>query len=194
MRVNPLPDQKGSEPRTSIRMDARLDAMTRQKVDELAQHFHQPRTAVLGYIVAWGLRRGQTALLNHSEVHSPVRHLYLYVASDLHARVEKAAIAAGVKTAPWPRHMVRQIISADFPTSWQEAKPSEHSHDSRVYGTRFMLRLDAPTRAKLQQLVTHYRTSKAKIIRQLVAQAKPEHFPKSWHMRAAERRANQPRR
>jgi hypothetical protein len=55
MRVNPLPDQKGSEPRTRIRLDARLDATTRQKVDDLATHFHLPRAAVLSYIMAWGL-------------------------------------------------------------------------------------------------------------------------------------------
>jgi hypothetical protein len=28
-------------------MDARLDAVTRQKVDDLATRFHQPRAAVL---------------------------------------------------------------------------------------------------------------------------------------------------
>jgi hypothetical protein len=36
--------------------------------------------------------------------------------------------------------------------------------------------------------------AKADIIRQLITQAKPEDFPKSWQMRAAERRAQQPRR
>ena len=45
------------EPRSSIRMDARLDATTRQKVDDLAKHFHQPRAAVLCHIMHWGLSR-----------------------------------------------------------------------------------------------------------------------------------------
>ena len=47
-------------------------------------------------------------------------HLYLYVDTDLHQRVEKAATAAGMKIAPWLRHMVRQITITDFPASWQE--------------------------------------------------------------------------
>jgi Ribbon-helix-helix protein, copG family len=32
-------------------MDARLDATTRAKVDELAQRFHQPRAAVVCHIM-----------------------------------------------------------------------------------------------------------------------------------------------
>jgi hypothetical protein len=82
-----------------------------------------------------------------------VRHLYLYVASDLHARVEKAATAAGMNIASWLRHMVRQIAIADVPASWQEARLETRSHDSRTYGRRFMLRLDDPSQIKLQQLV-----------------------------------------
>jgi hypothetical protein len=41
--------------------------------------------------------------------------------------------------------------------------------------------------------LTHFAVSKAKIIRQLIAQANDEDFPPSWQMRAAERRAPQPR-
>jgi hypothetical protein len=42
------------EPRASIRMDARLASMTREKVDDLATHFHQPRAAVVSHIMHWG--------------------------------------------------------------------------------------------------------------------------------------------
>ena len=108
-----------------------------------------------------------------------MRHLYLYVASDLHARVEKAATAAGMKIAPWLRQMVRQMTMADFPATWQEARSEKRSHDSRTYGTRFMLRLDTPSQTKLQQLVKQFGASKAEIIRQLIAQAEPEDFPPS---------------
>jgi hypothetical protein len=120
-----------------------------------------------------------------------VRHLYLYVASDLHARVEKAATAAGMTIAPWLRHMVRQMTIADVPASWQEARSEKRSHDSRTYGTRFLLRLDAPSQTKLVQLVKQFGTSKAEVIRQLIAQAEPEDFPPSWHMEVAELRAHQ---
>jgi hypothetical protein len=178
--------------RSGIRMDARLDETTRQKVDDLATHFHRPRAAVSCHIMQWGLRRGET--LDQGASHGPVRHLYLYVTSNLHEHVEKAAAAAGVKAAPWLRPMVRQATIQDFPASWQEATPRERSHDSRTYTERFMLRLDAPSQTKLQQLIMQIGTSKADIIRQLIAQAKPEDFPPSWQMRAAAHHAQQPRR
>jgi predicted DNA-binding protein len=188
----PLPPaQRPHDPGTSIRMDARLDQTTRQKVDDLAQHFRQPKAAILCHIMHWGLSCEPTEPLDQGESHGPVRHLYLYVASDLHARVEKAATAAGVKIAPWLRHMVRQIAIADFPASWQEATSAERSHDSGTYGTRFMLRLDEPSQTKLQQLVKQFGTSKAEVIRQLIAQAEPEDFPPSWQMKAAAHRAHQ---
>jgi hypothetical protein len=172
-------------------MDARLDPTTRAKVDDLAQHFGRPRATVLCRIMQWGLSRGQTGPLNQSDAQSPMRHLYLYVPSTLHERIEKAATAAGVNIAPWLRHMVRQIAIEDFPASWQEARLEERSHDSRTYGMRFMLCLDDPSQTKLQQLITHFGASKAEIIRQLITQAEPKDFPSSWHMRAAERYVQQ---
>jgi hypothetical protein len=99
-----------------------------------------------------------------------------------------------VKAAPWLRHMVRQITITDFPASWQEAPPRERFHDSRTYTERFMLRLDESSQTTLQQLIKQFGASKADIIRQLIAQAKPEDFPPSWQMRATERRTQQPRR
>jgi hypothetical protein len=50
-----------------------------------------------------------------------------------------------------------------------------------------MLRLDEPSQTKLQQLINQLGASKAAIIRHLIAQAKPEDFPPSWHMRVKER-------
>jgi predicted DNA-binding protein len=179
--------------RSSIRMDARLDAMTRQTVDDLATHFHRPRAGVLGQIMQWGLSHQQTGPLDQGASQGPVRHLYFYVASALHEQVEKTAATARVNIAPWLRHMVRQVTITDFPASWQEATPRERSHDSRTYTERFMLRLDEPSQTKLQQLIQEFGTSKAAIIRHLIAQAEPEDFPKSWQMKAAERLTQQPR-
>jgi predicted transcriptional regulator len=169
-------------------MDARLDPTTRRKVDDLARHFHQPRAAVLCHTMQWGLSRDQTGPLDQGEGQGPVRHLSLFVEAELHARVEKAATAVGMTIAPWLRHLVRQITVTDFPASWQEARSEERSHDSRLYGKRFILRLDESSQTKLQQLVDQFEASKAAIIRQLIAQAEPEDFPLSGQMRASERR------
>lgn len=54
-----------------------------------------------------------------------------------------------------------------------------------------MLRLDDPLQTTLQQLINQFGASKAEVIRQLIADAEPEDFPPSWHMRAVERRAQQ---
>jgi predicted DNA-binding protein len=172
-------------------MNARLDPTTRQKVDDLATQFHRPRAAVLCYIMHWGLSHGQTGPLDQSKSPGPVRHLYLYVASDLHEHIEKAATAAGVKIAPWLRHMVHQVTIQDFPDSWQQERSEWRCHDSRTYGKRFMLRLDNLTQEKIEELSAHFDKPAAEIIRHLIAQAKPEHFPKSWQMRAAQRHAQQ---
>jgi hypothetical protein len=69
-------------------------------VDDLAQHFRRPRAAVLCQIMEWGLSRGQTGPLDQGDAQGPVRHLYFYIASALHARVEKVVTAIGMNIAP----------------------------------------------------------------------------------------------
>jgi hypothetical protein len=83
------------------------------------------------------------------------------------------------------------MTMADVPASWQEARPEQRSHDSHTYGRRFMLRLDDPSQTKLRQLITRFGASKAEMIRQLIAQANDEDFPKSWQMKAAAHRVQQ---
>jgi hypothetical protein len=174
-------------------MDARLDAETRQKVDDLAGHFRQPRAAVVSHMMRWGLNRAPGGALDQGASQGPVRHLYLYVDSDLYEAVRKAATTAGVTTAPWLRHMVRHIHLADFPASWEAEPSDERSHDSRIYGKRFMLRLDGATWTTLDAWSTHFERPAAEIIRQLLAQATPDTFPASWHRRVAERHGAQAR-
>ena len=55
--------------------------------------------------------------LDQSESPDLVCHPHLYVPSELHEQVQKAAIAAGPKTPPWLRTMVRQVTNQDFPAS-----------------------------------------------------------------------------
>jgi hypothetical protein len=180
MPMNQPLTRKPPKPRFSIRIDARLDPSTRAKVDELATRFHQPRAVVLCHIMHWGLSHGDTLACAQGDVEGPVCHLSLYVPSGLHAQVQEAAIAAGVKAAPWLRRMVRQITIQDFPASWQEATPRERSHESHTSTARFMLRLDEPSETKLQQLINRFGTSKAAIIRHLLTHATPEDFPRTW--------------
>jgi hypothetical protein len=51
MAVNASSDPQSPKSRTSIRMDARLDAVTRAKVDTFAKRFHQQRSAVVCHIM-----------------------------------------------------------------------------------------------------------------------------------------------
>ncbi len=67
------------------------------------------------------------------------------------------------------------------------------SHDSRYFGRRFMLRLDDASWDKLDALAQHFDRSAADIIRQLIAQAKPRDFPKSWQLRVEECRQQEAR-
>jgi hypothetical protein len=82
-----------------------------------------------------------------------------------------------------PRSRGEALLGQNFAFCYPEA-----------YTERFMLRLDEPSQAKLEQLITQFGASKAEIIRQLIAQAKPEHFSPSWHLTAAERRGQQAHR
>ena len=102
------------------RMDARLDADTRQKVDDLASYFRRPRAAVLRHIMHWGLDRGVMATGDQGHTQGPVRHLYVYVEADLYDAVQQTATAAGVRMPPWLRQMMHHISLTDFPGSWQE--------------------------------------------------------------------------
>jgi hypothetical protein len=156
-------------------------------VADLTKRFHQPRAAVVCHIMHWGLSRGQAGTLDGGASEGPVRHLSLFVDTAWHARVEQAASAAGVKTAPWLRAMVRQITITDVPTSWEEDRAEQRSPDSRDDDKSCMLRLDQPSRRTLQGLVKRFGVSKAAIIRQLIAHATPDDFPSRWPKTAAER-------
>jgi hypothetical protein len=89
--------------------------------------------------------------------------------------------------------MLREIAVMAFPASWRvkdaprRGSAGGRSHDSQAYGQRFMLRLDEPTRERLERLSRHFKKSSAEIMRQLVAQATPEAFPPSWPLAVDER-------
>jgi hypothetical protein len=121
MPVHAPPDPTPHDPHASIRLDARLDADTRQKVDDLARRFHRSRASVLSHILRWGLSDHQGGAPDQGPSQGPVRHRYLYVNADLYEAVQKAAAAVGVHFAPGLRHMVRQVTMTDVPARWQGA-------------------------------------------------------------------------
>jgi hypothetical protein len=49
-----------------------------------------------------------------------------------------------------------------------------------------MIRVDAETGRKLEMLMQAFGHSAAEVIRQLMAQARPEDFPRNWHLTVGE--------
>jgi hypothetical protein len=108
--------------------------------------------------------------------------LRLLLEPELLQQVQEATVAHDATIAAWLRQAMRQVTIDDFPASWRAGVIGVRSHDSQIYDQRFMLRLDETTAHKLQLLVNQFGKSRAEIIRQLLAEATPEHFPKSWHL------------
>jgi predicted transcriptional regulator len=120
-----------------------------------------------------------------------VHTLSMLLEPELLQQVQTAAAVHGVTVAAWVHQAMRQVTLEDFPGSWQaEAAQDDQprSHDSRRYGTRFMLRLDDETSNTLGILTRTFDRSAAEVIRHLIAQATPEDFPQSWRLAAAAHR------
>jgi hypothetical protein len=102
--------------------------------------------------------------------------------------VQDAAAAHGVSLASWLREAMRRITADAFPASWRTGKKAGRSHESGYYHRKFGMRLDEVTAHKLETLTHTFNRPAAEVIRQLIAQAKPEDFPESWHLAVIERR------
>jgi predicted transcriptional regulator len=173
----------------SVRHQARLDAETSAKLEELASAFHRKRSAILRFVMQWGLRHSEGWTIDQS-VPATVHLAPVLLEPELLQQVQDAAVVHGASVAAWLREALRRVTSGDFPPSWHaEAAQGDRprSHDSRYYSTRFMLRLDETTAQKLQHLVKQVGKPRAEVIRQLIAQARPEDFPQSWQLAVAER-------
>jgi hypothetical protein len=89
--------------RVSLRLEARLDAATRETIADLADPFHQPRAAVVCHIRHWGLSRRPTENCDGRASEGAVRHVFLSVDTAWHEHIERAASAAGMTLVPWLR-------------------------------------------------------------------------------------------
>jgi predicted transcriptional regulator len=129
----------------------------------------------------WGIRHSEGWTINRSPVVA-VPPVPVLLEPELIQQVQEVAAAQGVSMVEWLREAMRRIAADDFPASWHANEAEGRSHDSGHYGRRFMLRLDNETSSKLETLTQAFNRSAAEVIRQLIVQARPEEFPKSWQL------------
>jgi hypothetical protein len=178
--------------RDTARLEVHLDQATQTKITRLVTTFRR-RSAVLRHLLPWGLGHGHGWAIDHRRPPGRAQRVFLRLEPEVRAQVEAVATTAGGDISAWLRHAVRQVNEVDFPASWQAASAEQgrvprRSHDSRQYGTRFMLRLDEASLGTLDALTEFFATSRADVIRQLIMRATPKMFPQSWHLAADERR------
>jgi predicted DNA-binding protein len=173
--------------RYSARYQARLDAETSAKLEDLAAAFRRKRSAILRYVMQWGLRHSKAWIIDRSTV-SAVPPMPVLLEPELLQQVQGAAAAHGVSMAAWLRKAMRRITADDFPASWRAAETLGRSHESGYFRRKFGMRLDAVTSQKLETLTRTFGRSAAEVIHHLIAQATSEDFPESWHLAVNERR------
>jgi predicted transcriptional regulator len=187
--MNPARAPQPRQRRYSARHQARLDAETHAKLEELANTFHQKCAAIVRYAMQWGIRHSEGWTIAPSNPAS-VSLVHVLVEPALLAQVQEAAARHGASVAAWVRCAMRQVTLEDFPASWRTGETAPRSHESGYYRRKYQVRLDAASSAKLEQLAQHFDTSAADIIRQLIAQSTPQDFPQSWQLAADARRAD----
>jgi predicted transcriptional regulator len=185
--MNPPLGPKPRERRYGVRQQARLDGETHAKLEALATALHWKRTAILRFVMGWGLTHGKAWTVDPSIPDHP--HLvHMLVEPDLLQQVQEAAERHSVPVAAWLRHAIRQVTPDDFPASWRAEAAVSRSHESGYYDRRFQLRLDQAIQNKLGTLMQTFHRTAAEVIRQLIAQAAPEDFSLSWHLAVDEQR------
>jgi hypothetical protein len=182
--------------RYTARLEVHLDQVTQTTITRFVTAFRRSRAVVLRHVLEWGLTHGQGWTIDRHRPVGRAARIILRLEPERRERVETVATAAGGDISAWLRHALQQVIMVDFPASWQptsaeQTRAPKRSHDSRQYGTRFMLRLDDASLGKLDALTQVFVTSRADVIRQLIMQATPKTFPKSWHLAVEERRQRQ---
>jgi hypothetical protein len=185
--MHPLPEPQPRQRRYSVRCQARLDAETQAKLVVLTKTFHRKHAQILRQVMRWALAHTEGWTIDPS-IPDRTYLVHMLVEPELLRQVQDAAAAHGVSVAAWLRHALRQVTLADFPASWRAGDIATRSHESGYYRNRFMLRLGGATQRKLQALMHTFYRPAAEVIRQLIAQARPEEFPECWHLAVAEHR------
>jgi hypothetical protein len=176
--MNPPLEPQPRQRRDSVRHQARLDWETHSTLE--ARGDSAVRHAV-------GITHTQGWTIDPTIPDRP--HLvHMLVAPELLQHVQAAAGAYGASVAAWLRQAMRQVSLEDFPPRWRAEETAIRSHESSYFHRKFGLGLDEMTSRKLEALTQTFNRSAAEIIRQLMAQARPEDFPRSWHVSVGEPR------
>jgi predicted HicB family RNase H-like nuclease len=190
--MNLTPEPQPRQRRYSVRYQARLDAELHGKLANLAKTLRRKRGQILRHVMQWGIPRSGGWIVEQS-IPASSHQVPMLLEPTLGQQVQAAAAAHGTSVAAWVRQAMREVTLEDFPKSWRAGEKTSRSHDSGYYGTRFMLRLDEETSRTLATLTQTFHCSAAEVIRQLIAQARPVDFPKSWHLAVEERRQREAR-
>jgi predicted transcriptional regulator len=179
--MNPPSGPQPRQRRYRVRQQACLDAETHAKLEALATALHRKRAAILRYVMQWALAQTTAWTVDPSMPDRP--HLvHMLVEPDLLHQVQEAAERHTVTVAAWLRQAMRQVTLEEFPDSWRAGEGGSRSHESGYYDQKLQFRLDAGTQQKLEMLMQTFDRSAAEVIRQLMAQARPEDFPPSWQL------------
>jgi hypothetical protein len=171
--------------RDRVRYQARLDAETHAKLEEFARTFPRKRSDILRSVMPWGLTQTGGWTVNMA-VPSTVRTVGMLLEPELLQQVQDAAAIHGVSMAAWLREAMRRVTPEDFQESWRARETTPRSHASGYYNRKFGMRLNEVTWQTLEGFTTTFQRPAAEIIRQLIAQARPEDFPPSGQLAVQE--------
>jgi predicted transcriptional regulator len=174
----------------TARHEARLDAETLSKLEDLAKTFRRKRAAILRYVMQWRVSHSEGWIVDRSPVVA-VPPVPVLLEPQLLRRVQGVAAAHEVTAAAWLREAMRWITRDNVPASWRAGETTGRSPDSGYYHRKFGLRLDEETSRKLGTLTQAFHRPAAEVIRQLILQARPEDFPRSWQLAVDEQRSGE---
>jgi hypothetical protein len=96
-----LPSNQGPRQRRyTVRFQARLNAETSAKLEDLARTFHRKRSAILRCVMQWGLRHSTGWTIDRSPVVA-VPPVPVLLEPDLLQHVQDTAAAHGMSMAAW---------------------------------------------------------------------------------------------
>jgi predicted DNA-binding protein len=126
-----------SQPRTrrySLRYQARLDAETSAKLQELAAAFHRKHSAILRYVMQWGLAQARGWTIDQS-LPAIVQTVGMLLEPELLQQVQEAAAAHGTTVAAWVRHACGRSRSRTFrPAGAPRRPPADRMIRARIIG------------------------------------------------------------